>query len=76
MTGAALAHSQGSDETAVVVVPDGENCTELRSESSGRDLNAPTSRRTRRALLPVTVDAPARGLNHVIAAAVVGVGPG
>ncbi len=36
--------------------------TELRSVSSGRDLNTPTSRRARRALLPVTVDAPARGL--------------
>jgi hypothetical protein len=33
--------------------------TELRSDRSGRDLNTPTSRQ-RRALLPVTVPAPAR----------------
>jgi len=45
ITGAAPAHSHQSDETAVVVVPDGENCTELRSVSSGRDLNTPTSQR-------------------------------
>jgi hypothetical protein len=44
--------------------------------SSGRDLNTPTSRRTRRTLLPRTVDAPARGLDIKAAAAVMGVQTG
>ena len=68
ITGTAPAHSQSKTETAVVVVPDGE--TELQSVSSGRDLNTPTSRRTRRVLLPRTVDAPARRLDKGAAAVV------
>jgi len=47
-----------------VVVHNGE--TELRSVSSGRELNTPTSRRARRVLLPRTVDAPARGLDNKV----------
>ena len=58
-------------EPAVVVVPNGRTTTELRSVSPGRDLNTPTSRRVRRALSPITVHAPARRLDQVLAAAVV-----
>jgi len=45
---AASGYRQLEHEPRIVVVHNGR--TELRSVSSGRDLNAPTSRRTRRAL--------------------------
>lgn len=69
ITGTAPAHSRSKTEPRSWVVHNGE--TELQSVSSGRDLNTPTSRRMRRVLLPRTVDAPARGLDHKSAAAVV-----